>query len=115
MIKYQLLQGSSKEVLKQFKDNLFHCCVTSPPYWQLRDYFTEGQKMGFVEGALYLKTKIKSGCHHYWKDGYTMEPIIYCKKCDIELSDLIGSSAYDYKTREGKLIPVIFADQKHHL
>ena len=61
----------------------------------------------------YHKELIK--CRHYWEEGYTMEPIIYCKKCDIELSDLIGSSAYDYKTREGKLIPVIFADQKHHL
>jgi len=41
--KFLLLQGKSQDVLKQFPDNVFHAVVTSPPYWSLRDYFTNGQ------------------------------------------------------------------------
>ena len=31
------------EGLKQLPDNSINCCVTSPPYWGLRDYGVEGQ------------------------------------------------------------------------
>ena len=31
------------EGLKQLRDNSINCCVTSPPYWGLRDYGVEGQ------------------------------------------------------------------------
>lgn len=31
------------EGLKLYPDNYFHCCVTSPPYWGLRDYGMDGQ------------------------------------------------------------------------
>jgi len=31
------------EGLKQMPDNSVHCCITSPPYWGLRDYGVEGQ------------------------------------------------------------------------
>lgn len=31
------------EGLKQLDDNSVHCCVTSPPYWGLRDYGVKGQ------------------------------------------------------------------------
>lgn len=31
------------EGLKQLPDNSINCCVTSPPYWRLRDYGVEGQ------------------------------------------------------------------------
>jgi len=43
MRKFQLIHGNSKEVLKPFPNNIFQCCVTSPPYWQLRDYFEKEQ------------------------------------------------------------------------
>ena len=33
----------SMEGLKQLDDNSINCCVTSPPYWGLRDYGVEGQ------------------------------------------------------------------------
>lgn len=29
--------------LQQYPENFFHCCVTSPPYWGLRDYGVNGQ------------------------------------------------------------------------
>lgn len=43
MSRYQLIEGNSLDELKKLPDNHFHSIVTSPPYWQLRDYFCEGQ------------------------------------------------------------------------
>lgn len=39
----KLLTGDSLNVLKTLPDNSVHCCVTSPPYWGLRDYGHDGQ------------------------------------------------------------------------
>ncbi len=39
----QILQGDCRDVLKTLPDCSVHCCVTSPPYWGLRDYGVEGQ------------------------------------------------------------------------
>ena len=38
-----LYQGDVLEVLGQMEDETIHCCVTSPPYWGLRDYGVAGQ------------------------------------------------------------------------
>ena len=38
-----VFQGDAEVLLKQFPSNFFRCCITSPPYWGLRDYGTEGQ------------------------------------------------------------------------
>jgi len=35
--------GDCRHVLKQLPSNHFHTCVTSPPYWGLRDYGNNGQ------------------------------------------------------------------------
>lgn len=34
----QIICGDALSVLKSFPDNYFQCCITSPPYWGLRDY-----------------------------------------------------------------------------
>ena len=39
----KIICGDWIEVLKSLPDNIFHCCVTSPPYWGQRDYGCEGQ------------------------------------------------------------------------
>lgn len=39
----QHLHGDCLKVLKSLKENSVNCCVTSPPYWGLRDYEVEGQ------------------------------------------------------------------------
>ena len=36
------LQGDSLSVLKAFPDNSIDCCITSPPYWQKRQYENGG-------------------------------------------------------------------------
>jgi len=38
-----LLVGDVRESLKELPDQSVHCCVTSPPYWGLRDYGHGGQ------------------------------------------------------------------------
>jgi DNA modification methylase len=35
--------GDCREALRELPAETFHCCVTSPPYWGLRDYGVEGQ------------------------------------------------------------------------
>jgi len=36
--KNKILIGNSLDVLKTLPDNSIDCCITSPPYWGLRDY-----------------------------------------------------------------------------
>jgi len=38
-----IYQGDALEVLRGLPSESVHCCVTSPPYWGLRDYGVEGQ------------------------------------------------------------------------
>ena len=39
----QLLHGDCRDVLRTLADGSVHCCVTSPPYFGLRDYGVDGQ------------------------------------------------------------------------
>ena len=39
----KLLQGDCRDVLKTLDDKSVNCCVTSPPYFGLRDYGVDGQ------------------------------------------------------------------------
>lgn len=38
-----LLIGDVRENIRRIADKSIHCCVTSPPYWGLRDYGEDGQ------------------------------------------------------------------------
>jgi site-specific DNA-methyltransferase (adenine-specific) len=38
-----ILIGDVREKLKELSDQSVNCCVTSPPYWGLRDYGNDGQ------------------------------------------------------------------------
>ena len=40
---YEIYQGDCLEVLRILPDESINCCVTSPPYWGLRDYGVDGQ------------------------------------------------------------------------
>ena len=39
----EILHGDAFEKIKLLKDKSIDCIVTSPPYWQLRDYGVAGQ------------------------------------------------------------------------
>lgn len=47
-VPWSVYQGNAVEVLKKLKDNTYNCCVTSPPYYNLRDYGVE-QQIGLEE------------------------------------------------------------------
>lgn len=38
-----IVQGDCRDILRKMPDSSVHCCVTSPPYWCLRDYGFDGQ------------------------------------------------------------------------
>lgn len=42
-VDFKLLIGDAKFYLMLFEDDYFQSCITSPPYWGLRDYGIEGQ------------------------------------------------------------------------
>lgn len=39
----QIICGAAEEVLKTLPDGSVNCCISSPPYWALRDYGIAGQ------------------------------------------------------------------------
>jgi site-specific DNA-methyltransferase (cytosine-N4-specific) len=39
----QIVCGDVREKLSALPNDTFHCCVTSPPYWGMRDYGYKGQ------------------------------------------------------------------------
>lgn len=39
----EIIQGDAREVIPKLKAGSVRCCVTSPPYWGLRDYGCPGQ------------------------------------------------------------------------
>jgi DNA modification methylase len=43
MATHRLIKGDCIEGLRTLPDASVHCCVTSPPYWGLRDYGHDGQ------------------------------------------------------------------------
>src|SRR5690606_37688074 len=61
----RILIGDCRERLKELPDASVHCCVTSPPYFGLRDYGVDGQ-MGleatpseFVAGMVELFREVR--------------------------------------------------------
>lgn len=40
---FRVVCGDALKVLRGLESNRFLCCVTSPPYYGLRDYGAEGQ------------------------------------------------------------------------
>lgn len=40
---WSVLEGDVREVLRSLEAESVACCVSSPPYWQLRDYGVDGQ------------------------------------------------------------------------
>lgn len=52
----KIYQGDSLEVLRSFPDESIDCCITSPPYWGLRDYGMDGQLGLEKTPELYVET-----------------------------------------------------------
>lgn len=50
----KLLQGDCALLLKDLPSGDFQCCVTSPPYWGMRDYDVEGQVGSEIDLSDYI-------------------------------------------------------------
>lgn len=44
--------GDAREILRTLPSNSIHCCVTSPPYWNLRNYGDQERQLGQEESPL---------------------------------------------------------------
>lgn len=55
----RILNGDCREVLQQLPDRSVQCCVTSPPYYQLRDYDMPGQIGLEATPELYVAELVK--------------------------------------------------------
>lgn len=46
---FAILVGDAREVLRSLPTGFFHCCVTSPPYYGLRDYSDDPRQVGYLQ------------------------------------------------------------------
>jgi site-specific DNA-methyltransferase (adenine-specific)/site-specific DNA-methyltransferase (cytosine-N4-specific) len=51
----RIIVGDAGAVLRSFPSNIFQCCITSPPYWGLRDYAVPSQIGAETELTDYLQ------------------------------------------------------------
>jgi len=67
--KLTVFQGDVLDGLAALPDNSIHCCVTSPPYWNLRDYKVDGQigmeptPEAFVENLIAVFSEVRRVLH----------------------------------------------------
>lgn len=61
-----IITGDWIENLKRLPGQSVHCCVTSPPYWGLRDYGVPGQ-LGLEKTAAEYVAKIVEGFREVWR------------------------------------------------
>ncbi len=63
----RIIEADVIDGLAQIEDGSVHCVMTSPPYWGLRDYGSEGRVWG---GEL-------AGCEHEWDAHWTGKVQVY--------------------------------------
>lgn len=58
-VDFRIMEGDVRRRLRDLPDGAVDCVVTSPPYWQLRDYGVEGQLGLERTPALYVRNLVK--------------------------------------------------------
>ncbi len=61
-----LFQGAAEAILPALPDSWFRTCVTSPPYWGLRDYAEENQIGAEPDPTLYVE-RLTAIFHDVWR------------------------------------------------
>ena len=85
--------GDSREVLKEFPDKCVDTCITSPPYWGLRDYGTSTWVGGNKDCSHRRDTKKSDKCitgHKNFDEMLGVGDAIYkseCKRCGAKRID----------------------------
>ncbi len=101
-----ILQGDVLAVLKTLPDSLVDCVVTSPPYWGLRDYGSNGQ-MGLeptLEEYIGKMTAVFHEVRRVLKDTGTLWLNMgdgYSLTCPNKQSEQVSSPYYKDNTRTG--------------
>ena len=83
---HKIINGDSRQ-MSELRDSTVHLIVTSPPYWQLKDYGTDNQ-IGFndsYENYINNLNLVWSECHRVLHDG--------CRLC-INIGDQFARSVY---------------------
>jgi len=83
---HKIINGDSRQ-MSELRDSSVHLIVTSPPYWQLKDYGTDNQ-IGFndsYENYINNLNLVWSECHRVLHDG--------CRLC-INIGDQFARSVY---------------------
>lgn len=83
---HKIIQGDSRQMC-ELRDDSFHLVVTSPPYWQLKDYGTENQ-IGFHDNYETYINHLNltwSECHRVLAPG--------CRLC-VNIGDQFARSVY---------------------
>ncbi|MDR1562444.1 MAG: site-specific DNA-methyltransferase, partial [Dysgonamonadaceae bacterium] len=84
--KHTIINGDSRQ-MSELKDKSVHLIITSPPYWQLKDYGTDNQ-IGFndsYENYINNLNLVWSECFRVLHDG--------CRLC-INIGDQFARSVY---------------------
>ncbi len=81
----KIINGNSLEVLKTIPDNSIDCCITSPPYWGLRDYGHEEQ----LGSEAHFKDFVNNLCNVFDEVKRVLKPT---GTCFINLGDTYGGS-----------------------
>ena len=79
----KLYHGNALDVLKSLPDESVQMCVTSPPYWGLRDYDNEPQIWNGEYGEYFNNKSWK--CVHVWGDEYLNKKVSqgqFCQHCN---------------------------------
>lgn len=94
----QHLLGDCRDVLKTLKVNSIHCCVTSPPYWGLRDYGVDGQIGLEKTPQEYVKNIVEvfHAVRHVLRDDGTL----WLNLGDTYAGSGMGAANYPYSTSE---------------
>jgi len=103
--------GNCLEELKKLPSESIDMCVTSPPYWGLRDYGTEGQIWGGDENCEHDFTSSKRKLHSGTNSGNELPHHRNANKVDWEVEDMICSKCGAWKGELGlEPSPDMFVD-----
>ena len=89
----KIIQGNALNVLKKLPSESVSCCITSPPYWSLRDYG--------IDPVIWDGDK---NCKHKWIEGKTVGDIRFRGEGSI-VGNNRNLSIYPIKHRPGEINP----------
>jgi DNA modification methylase len=84
-VRVRLIQGDALAKISSLPDNSFHCCITSTPYWGLRDYGLEPQVWGGGDICIDMEPPTYKKCEHEWGDNIVKD------KCGLQLGKEVSA------------------------